>query len=141
MFLAFRPSNGFRYLYLLEGEKKAGEKYSRSKTHLNLGREDELSPKILDYLRDKLTRKELAKAVVDDFAKGDCDSLFRKVIMGDWEPSSPITHETEKAKEIAELPFPLLRYGHLAFRKIWENDLNFKYKIDYLQKSKTKITA
>lgn len=129
----------------MESGRQAGKAARANKTLLLLGTDSEIDTKILEYLENKEFRKALTEEVEVDFTKGDCDAIFRKVVVGDWEPpateSSTSDDINELEKQLQGKDSPALHYGHLAFRGIWEHDLKMKYKIDYLQKASTKITT
>ena len=99
----------------------------RKRVIKNFGRLDELTkddPDAFEKLKEKYRQEEQNKK------------------------SAALMARAEQMKEVLSLddscvqgngPTPCLRYGHYVLKRIWEGDLDLKTKINYIQKTDTRI--
>lgn len=133
MFLTLKTDRGKRYLYLMESIHVKGKRNCEKRIVKNYGRWEEVPEEIRRQYEDAQARKALTKQLEN---QARAEEFQKAQQMLSTPPSSPVAGEANPLnKGIA------LNYGHLPYRSIWEQTLGMKYKIGYLQKSKTDITT
>lgn len=133
MFLTLKTDRGKRYLYLMESIHVKGKRNCEKRIVKNYGRWEEVPEEIRRQYEDAQARKALTKQLE---SQARAEEFQKAQQMLSTPQSSPVAGEANPLnKGIA------LNYGHLPYRSIWEQTLGMKYKIGYLQKSKTDITT
>ena len=133
MFLTLKTDRGKRYLYLMESIHVKGKRNCEKRIVKNYGRWEEVPEEIRRQYEDAQARKALTKQLE---SQARAEEFQKAQQMLSTPQSSPVAGEANPLnKGIA------LNYGHLPYRSIWERTLGMKYKIGYLQKSKTDITT
>ena len=131
--LSFRTIEGQRFLALLKDEYVPGT-YARRRVIQRFWPQEETPAVVLDLLKDKdncLILANLLKLVAPE------------------QRAQTILDTAQHPEHKAQLPpailpcnkAQLLRYGHLAFKGIWEDELKLRALIEQLQQSTTKITS
>ena len=138
MYLGSRLNNGTHYLCLLTSERRPGKKYPSVKVIHNFGKLSQVAPVTRERLENKELKKQLSADVSNDILNGDVDAAVQKVVSGEWTPASS---EVQPKSSCNFNKLPVLHYGHLLLRPLWEDVFHLKYKLDYLQKIKSKITS
>ncbi|MGN1209244.1 MAG: transposase [Duodenibacillus sp.] len=163
MHLTARANNGIKYLYLLESVYSQQKGKSYKKVVRNLGRFDGLPEEVKAIYNDPDLRKRLAQAAETQYrleltqqpenegqqkSVGGADkrqawqaflSAALEIFRGaqEQEPSAPVdASRNDVFNEAISLHF-----GHLLLKNFWAHDLGLGYKIGYLQKTQTDITA
>lgn len=91
------------------------------------GRKDKLDPEFLAELEAKYSKERIQRLKTADLKHQNAVSSLLDL--------------SEKGNSTYLNKAPLLRYGHLALKQLWEQALGLDYKLNYLQKSRTNITA
>ena len=138
MYLGKKLNNGTHYLCLLTSERVPGKKYPRVKVIHNFGKFESIAPATKERLENKELRTQLSTDVSKDILNGNVEAAVQKVVVGEWEPANPPTsHQTL----LNFNKLPILHYGHLLLRPIWDDIFRLKYKLDYIQEKKSKIRS
>lgn len=132
MFFALKTRGAHQYLQLVESVHVKGKKYPQKRVVKNLGRFDKLPAEILQQYQDEKKRKALADKLAHDTRLQTLTKASKAVSDAQNEENQPTPHFNRAFA---------LRYGHLALKGIWDRDLGLRYKLDYIQKTRTNITA
>ena len=127
MYLSKRKNGNHYYLSLVESIRVNGQVYK--KTVKQFGRIDLLDPQFVKELEEQYAKQKLSKQLTAQQQRDDAvkavQKLQRNAIAGD--------SHFNKA--------PLLRYGHLPLKALWEKVLGLKYKLDRLQDTESDISS
>lgn len=133
MFLAVKKTRGQRYLVLLESVRIPQTGKVRKVQVLSYGRYENAPAEIRKQYEDEKTRRELSQTLTIECKKKMLATAFyRDSLRPDEGVSSDNSQQINRALG--------LRYGHLALKSLWDNYFDLRYKINYLQGSKTTIT-
>lgn len=126
MYLSKRKNGNHYYLSLVKSVRVNGQVYK--KTVKQFGRIDLLDPQFVKELEEQYAKQKLSKQLTAQKQRDDAVKAVQKL-----QQSAPDDSHFNKA--------PLLRYGHLPLKTLWEKVLGLKYKLDRLQDKESDITA
>lgn len=127
MFMREKVVNGKVYAYLYEAYRDEAGK-PKQKLVKSFGRVDLLDPKEYAALKRKYSDENKQET------KSKQKNLLLTEVLNALYKASTADSESSVNK------LPLLHYGHLLLKPLWEQ-LGLSYKINYLQKQQTEITA
>lgn len=132
MYLTIKKCRGYRYLQLMESIHVKGQRNCVKRLVKNYGRYEDAPEDVRKAYEDKKARKALTKRLESEVRAQELQQAQTAIQL--QEVKEPVAGEANPFnKGVA------LNYGHLALREIWERELNLKYRINYLQKTKTDI--
>lgn len=121
-------------MYLVEAVYNRETKIVTNRTVKSYGRYDKLPPDFKKTLDDKQARRELANKLAQQKRDLEIAEATRKL------QERPPTNNPEQALKFKNFNRTFaLHYGHLALKKTWEDDLDLKRKINYIQENKTDV--
>lgn len=133
MFLVVKKVRNLRYLVLLESVRNPETGKVRKVQVLSYGRYEDAPAEIRKQYEDKQKRKELSQTLTIECKKKMLSTAFYRDSL-----RSDVGVGCGNGKAINNSKG--LRYGHLALKSLWDNYFDLRYKINYLQDSKTTIT-
>ena len=131
MYFLKKQTGKYSYVFLVESVYLKDGKKSTTRTIKNYGRYDKLPPDFRKKLDDAKAQRELAKAIERDIRAQELEHLAELMAKRAVKPEFQSHENFNRAFA--------LNYGHLALKPIWDNELNLQYKVEYLQKKKTKV--
>lgn len=131
VFLSISKIKGHQYLYLIESVYVPGRGSVRT-IRKSYGRWDKLPEETRRAFEDEKTRRLLEKEMEEQYKRESISSAVKKV-------SSVMPEEDAAQSSKDGQSIPVLNYGHLALRSIWEKDLDIKNCIYHLQRNMTDI--
>lgn len=134
MFLATRTIRKIKYLYLMESRYNKETGKSTPVIAKSYGRYDEAPEEVRKQYEDK-TAKNLLEQKLE--AELRAERLSNASALVNNQLSQAETAKSESYGNFNRLP--LLHYGHLALKPIWDNDLKLMYKFNQIQRSHTAI--
>lgn len=126
MYLSKRKNGKHYYLSLVESVRVNGQVYK--KTVKQFGRIDLLDPQFVTSLEEQYAKQKLSRQLTAQQQRDEAVKAVQKL-----QHSAVLDSHFNKA--------PLLRYGHLPLKALWEQILGLKYKLDRLQDTESDITA
>lgn len=137
MYLTLRTFHGKKYLYMMESIHVAGKRNPKKRTVKSYGLYDNVSEDIRKAFEDSRAKKELERKLEHEMRMAELNNahytLEREKILNDGVVPSSTDTNFNKAQA--------LRYGHLPLKRIWDRDLNLRYKLKYLQEHHTDIES
>ena len=134
MFLSKKTVRGISYLQLVKSVHVAGQRNPKKIVVKNYGRYDKLDSQIRAAFEDAQAKKELAKKLASELRMNELSGAYVTVEKeGKAEAENTATGTSNFNKALA------LHYGHLMLKKIWDRELDLRYKLNYLQEHFTKI--
>lgn len=134
MFLSRKKVNGIHHLLLMESVYVKEKRTSKKVIREDYGPYNEAPEELRRKFEDAKARRELAKQLTQEKqAKAVQSALGMKPLSA--EEAFAETAATHFNKALA------LHYGHIALRRIWDRELNLRYKLDYLQKTASEIKS
>lgn len=134
MYFVKRTIGKNTYVYLVEAVYNRETKIVTNRTVKSYGRYDKLPPDFKKTLDDKQARRELANKLSQQKRDLEIAEATRKL------QERPPTNNPEQNLKFKNFNRTFaLHYGHLALKKTWEDDLDLKYKINYIQDNKTDV--
>ena len=127
MYLSKRKNGNHYYLSLVESVRVNGQVYK--KTVKQFGRIDLLDPQFVKELEEQYAKQKLSKQLTAQKQRDDAVKAVQKL------QQNAISSDSHFNKA------PLLRYGHLPLKVLWEKVLGLKYKLDRLQATESDISA
>lgn len=127
MYLSKRKNGNHYYLSLVESVRVNGQVYK--KTVKQFGRIDLLDPQFVKELEEQYAKQKLSKQLTAQKQRDDAVKAVQKL------QQNVISGNSHFNKA------PLLRYGHLPLKVLWEKVLGLKYKLDRLQATESDISA
>ena len=122
-----RIENGKHYyLSLVESVRVNGQVYK--KTVKQFGRIDLLDPQFVTSLEEQYAKQKLSRQLTAQQQRDEAVKAVQKL-----QHSAVWDSHFNKA--------PLLRYGHLPLKALWEQIFGLKYKLDRLQAAESAISA
>lgn len=138
MFLTKVKRNGKYHLVAMESVYVSGRKYPKKVIKDDYGIYENAPENLRKQYEDKAHRRELSRHITQERRRRDLN------VLSDETPE-PINLESSADKTKPKCgnfnKAFTLRYGHLALKGLWEKSLGLRYKIDYLQKTTTKINT
>lgn len=132
--LSFRSIEGKRFLALLKLEDNRNYSYTQRRVIQRFWPQEETPAAVLELLKDKKKCSRLANALKFVAPEQRAQMILDTALHPEHKPpKSTAPARCHKAH--------LLRYGHLAFKGIWEDDLKLRALIEQLQQNTTKITT
>jgi len=116
------------YLYLYESYRDENGK-SRTRQVKSYGREDLIDPATLEKLYKEYGNKRLNQKLKQ---QQNLDSYASLVDVASEDNKEFFTNFNKS---------PLLHYGHLLVKPLIEEEMGLRYKLDYLQRTDSKITS
>lgn len=116
------------YLYLYESYRDENGK-SRTRQVKSYGREDLIDPDNLEKLYKEYGNKRLNQKLKQ---QQNLDSYASLVDVASEDHKEFFTNFNKS---------PLLHYGHLLVKPLIEEEMGLRYKLDYLQRTDSKITS
>ena len=116
------------YLYLYESYRDENGK-SRTRQVKSYGREDLIDPDTLEKLYKEYGNKRLNQKLKQ---QQNLDSYASLVDVASEDNKEFFTNFNKS---------PLLHYGHLLVKPLIEEEMGLRYKLDYLQRTDSKITS
>lgn len=116
------------YLYLYESYRDENGK-SRTRQVKSYGREDLIDPNTLEKLYKEYGNKRLNQKLKQ---QQNLDSYASLVDVASEDNKEFFTNFNKS---------PLLHYGHLLVKPLIEEEMGLRYKLDYLQRTDSKITS
>lgn len=138
MFFGFKKYNGKRYFCLVRSYRKPGSKYPTNETVKRFCKEDEMSPELKKVLADQKAKKDLVNKI-SVFSENEMPDFLSKYLNAPFKIELAPVVIPEVQTNFNKMP--RLFYGHLAFKKIWDQEFKLRYKIDYLQQKNKEITS
>ena len=141
MYFSLKTVAGTPYLCLMQSTYVRG-KHPKKTMIKRLGKLSELPQKLQEMIEsdDKEMKAELVRRLEklhpDEMKQALTDAVKETV-----EQAGDAQQPSDDERSINFNKAQLLRYGHLLFKKIWDDDLNLQYKINYLQRTKTDIST
>lgn len=135
MYFVKRKIGNNIYVYLVEGVYNREKKTVTNRTVKSYGRYDKLPEDFKKTLDNEEAKRELANRLTQQ--KRDFD--IAEVTKAIQERQACTTPEQNDLALINFNRTFALHYGHLALKRIWEEELGLKYKIGYLQDHKTDV--
>lgn len=126
MYLSKRKNGNHYYLSLVESVRVNGQVYK--KTVKQFGRIDLLDPQFVTSLEEQYAKQKLSRQLTAQQQRDEAVKAVQKL-----QHSAVWDSHFNKA--------PLLRYGHLPLKALWEQIFGLKYKLDRLQDTESAITA
>ena len=137
MYLTTRTFHGKKYLYMMESTHVKGQRNPKKRTIKAYGLYENVAEDIRKAFEDKLAKKELELKLEHELRMAELknahDTVEREKILNDGVVPSNTDTNFNKAQA--------LRYGHLPLKRIWDQDLNLRYKLKYLQEYHTDIES
>ena len=128
MFLSKKTVRGISYLQLVKSVHVAGQRNPKKIVVKNYGRYDKLDSQIRAAFEDAQAKKELAKKLASELRMNELSGAYVTVEKeGKAEAENTATGTSNFNKALA------LHYGHLMLKKIWDRELDLRYKLNYLQ--------
>lgn len=135
MYFVKRTIGKITYVYLVEGVYNKKTKTVTNRTVKSYGRYDKLPQDFKQTLDDREARRELAKKLAQQKRDLEIEEATKTL-----QKRQASNHPVLKDPSLKNFNRTFaLNYGHLALKKIWEDDLDLKYKIDYIQDHKTEV--
>lgn len=126
MYLSKRKNGKHYYLSLVESVRVNGQVYK--KTVKQFGRIDLLDPQFVTSLEEQYAKQKLSRQLTAQQQRDEAVKAVQKL-----QHSAVLDSHFNKA--------PLLRYGHLPLKALWEQIFGLKYKLDRLQAAESAISA
>lgn len=134
MYLTIKKCRGYRYLQLMESVHVKGQRNCIKRLVKNYGRFEDAPEDVRKAYEDKTARKALTKRLESEVRALELQQV--QTVIEQQKEKEPIAGEASPFNKGVALNF-----GHLPLREIWERELNLKYRISYLQKTKTDIST
>lgn len=136
MYLSLTKTKGQKYLYLVESVHVPG-KGSVRKIVQKYGRWDKLPEEMRKQYEDQKSRKLLEKQLEAQYRQesmaGAMEVVNKLIKQGEADSADGDNSNLEG------LEIPLLYYGHLALRSLWDNELDIKTCVYNLQRNTTAV--
>lgn len=136
MYLGYRKLNGTRYMALLRSVRIPGSGHSQTKVVCRFWKETEVPAPVRKLMADEARRVSLAQRL-SSMAPEEMEEAVLQAASQSGEkpvPELPVRDRTAFNR------MPVLHYGHLALKGIWDKELKLRPRIDYLQKRDTEVT-
>lgn len=130
MFLSVKRSGNAVRVYLLEAVYENGKK--KNKVIKSFGRRDQISDEDFAQLQEKYGQAQNRLAAKQAAYADELEKLIDRI---------HAVQEEESGGSPEAWAWPILHYGHLLLSNLWEKELNLGYKLNYEQRTATKISA
>lgn len=143
MYLGFKKFNKVRYLCLIESYRAQGHNSPQNRVIHRFFKEELIPPHLQVFLANKDWKTAVARQLSllpDQERDSFLEMAATQQKVGDiLEPEGQLPVPLSGTANFNKVP--LLRYGHLLFKKIWDHEFGLRNKIDYMQKQLTDITT
>lgn len=135
MFLSKKLKNGVPHLMLIQSTHVPGKKYPKKTVKKDYGPYDQAPEELRKKYESDKAKKAVNKQLTQEKNNHELLIALRKATADNSQDGGDKPQSNHFNKSLP------LTYGHLAFKGIWEDDLSMSYKLNYLQKNHTNVTA
>ena len=141
MYLTIKKNRGKEYLQMMESYLDPETGKAKKRLVKSYGRYDSLPDDVRQAYEDSRARK-LLTSQLEKTCRNEILTGAVRAAVADTSDDKENTTDEPKCGDLPKLNSVFsLRYGHLALKPLWEDELGLKYKIGYLQKAYTDIDS
>lgn len=137
MYLGYRKMNGTRYLALLRSVRNPHSGSKETRVVQRFWKEDDVPPSVRALMQDSARKASMAQRLASASPESMEAMLLQAASQSEPAPAPLLPAGDSPAFN----RIPVLHYGHLALKGLWDKELKLRPRIDYLQKRNTEITA